>query len=157
MAKRFRFPLDGVRKVRRQARDVRRRAVAEAARAVHDAESRIADLSKALQHTIELTRGAQGRARLDAAMLGRHQVHRSHLAIGDASFADAGVRGNPLVAGVDDLLQVVVGHASRGDIAAPAGDTGVALRHNEASDTGNESKKTKICRPNKGPGFSDRA
>src|SRR5690606_33574806 len=41
---------------------------------------------------------------------------------GDVALADAGARGDPLVAGIDDLCQVVVGHDSFRQVAAGARD-----------------------------------
>src|SRR5690606_6620817 len=44
------------------------------------------------------------------------------------TLADAGARGDPLVAGVDDLRQVVVGQHLAGKVAAGTGDTGIDPR-----------------------------
>ena len=42
---------------------------------------------------------------------------------GDVALADAGARGDPFVAGIDELRQVVVGQHLFRQIAAGAGDT----------------------------------
>src|SRR5690606_30713098 len=51
------------------------------------------------------------------------EVHRGLAFGGDVALTDAGARGDPLVAGVDDLRQVVVGQHLAGKVAAGTGDT----------------------------------
>ena len=79
MAKKFRFRLEGVRRVRAQERDARRREVADAARAVTSAEQRIEELNNELQATMQHTQSEQKQARLDVALLRGHQFRRNHL------------------------------------------------------------------------------
>src|SRR5690606_14029011 len=51
------------------------------------------------------------------------QVHGGFAFRGDVALTDAGARGDPFVAGVDDLRQVVVGQHLAGQVAAGSGDT----------------------------------
>ena len=59
MAKRFRFRLEGVRKVRSHERDARRREVANAVRAVTSVEEQIDQLERGLRAAVEQTRSEQ--------------------------------------------------------------------------------------------------
>src|SRR5260221_7888984 len=63
------------------------------------------------------------------------QRARRLLGRGDAPFADARPRANPLVRGVDQLGQLRVGHDPFGQVLAPAGDAHVALAHTCGSDS----------------------
>jgi len=62
-------------------------------------------------------------------LLRRRQDHAGRpLVVGNqATFPDAGARGDPLVAGVDHLLQVVVRQDAIGDVHAPTGNLRAAL------------------------------
>src|SRR5690606_27539496 len=51
------------------------------------------------------------------------EVHGGFAFGGDMALTDAGARGDPLVAGVDDPGQVVVGQHLAGKVAAGPGDT----------------------------------
>lgn len=79
MAKRFRFRLEVVRKLREQARDGQRRVVAEVVRAVSAVEGRIGGLTRELRDTIHQTRDKQKVARVDVALLRTHQYYQSWL------------------------------------------------------------------------------
>lgn len=79
MARRFRFRLETVRKLRRQAQDVQRRAVADVVRTVGLVEERIAGLTRQLHGTTDQSRNAQQARRLDMASLRGHQFYRSWL------------------------------------------------------------------------------
>ncbi|MEK6797734.1 MAG: flagellar FliJ family protein [Planctomycetota bacterium] len=69
MAKRFRFRLEFVRKLREQARDVQRRRVADSARTVTATEQAVARLQAARSRNAEATREAQSAGLLDVASL----------------------------------------------------------------------------------------
>ncbi len=79
MAKKFRFTLEGVRKVRAQESDARRRDVANAERAVSSAEKQIGELNEMLQSTVEQTRVEQQEKRLDVPSLCGHGSYRSYV------------------------------------------------------------------------------
>ena len=79
MAGRFRFRLEVVRRIRRQAQDAQRRVVAESIRAAAAAEERINRLTQDLRHTIDLTREAQGAKALDLVPLRGHQFYSGWL------------------------------------------------------------------------------
>ena len=79
MAKRFRFRLEGVRKVRTQQRDARRRELAEAVRAVTRVEKRVAQLNGALRANVEQAREDRQVGRIDMVSVRGCQVHRNHL------------------------------------------------------------------------------
>ena len=79
MARRFEFRLEVVRKLREQARDVRRRAVGDAVRAVRSAEERLDHLTGQLRDTVEITRGEQRTPALDVNALRGHQFYRNWL------------------------------------------------------------------------------
>ena len=79
MAGRFRFRLDVVERLRRQARDARRRVVGDAVRAVQSVEHRIDQLARQLAETFDRTRGVQRAERLDMVSLRGHQVYRGYL------------------------------------------------------------------------------
>src|SRR5690606_17385257 len=53
------------------------------------------------------------------------EVDRGLALGGDVALADAGARGDPFVAGVDDLRQVVVGQYLGRQVAAGTGDAGI--------------------------------
>lgn len=79
MARKFRFRLETVRRLREQARDAQRRVVADAVRAVTRVEDRIARLTQQLHDTVDRFRDAQRAERLDVASLRGHQIYRSWL------------------------------------------------------------------------------
>ncbi|MBU0717083.1 MAG: flagellar export protein FliJ [Planctomycetes bacterium] len=79
MAGRFRFRLEVVRRIRRQAQEVQRRVVAESIRAAAVAEERINQLTQDLRHTVDLTREAHGTRTLDLVPLRRHQYYSGWL------------------------------------------------------------------------------
>ena len=68
-----------MRRVRRQAQDVQRRAVADALRAVAVVENRIEQLTRELADTMDRTRDVHRPGRLDIASLRGHQFYRGHL------------------------------------------------------------------------------
>ena len=79
MARRFRFRLEMVRRLREQARDAQRRVVADAVRAVTHLEDRIARLTRQLDDTADRFRDAQRAERLDVVSLRGHQIFRGWL------------------------------------------------------------------------------
>lgn len=79
MAKRFVFRLEVVERLRKQARDEQRRAVAEAVRALASAENRAASLNEQLKDMVELTRGERQTESLDITALRGNQMHRNWL------------------------------------------------------------------------------
>ena len=79
MAGRFRFRLEVVRRIRRQAQDAQRRVVADAIRAVGTVEQRIDRLTQTLGNTVEQARDAQQARRLDLMSLRGHQFYRGWL------------------------------------------------------------------------------
>ena len=79
MAKKFRFTLEGVRKVRAQECDQRRRDTANAVRAVTRAEKQIAELTDMLRSTIDQTQVEQQQKRPDLRSLKGHYSYRGHL------------------------------------------------------------------------------
>ncbi len=79
MARRFRFRLETVRRLRQQARDAQRRVVADAVRAVTRVEERIAELTRQWHGMIEQSRDALHTPRLDVVSIRGHQIHRAWL------------------------------------------------------------------------------
>ncbi|MFQ5461722.1 MAG: flagellar export protein FliJ [Phycisphaerae bacterium] len=79
MAKKFRFRLEGVERIRRQQRDTRRRRLAEALGRVVDVERCIAQLSQELRETVEGSRSARGGGCLDMTVVRGHQYYRGVL------------------------------------------------------------------------------
>jgi len=79
MARRFRFRLETVRKVRERERDAQRRALAEAIGQVRRIEERIALFSAQLRRMVEECRGAQRRGPLDMASVRGQQFYRGWL------------------------------------------------------------------------------
>lgn len=79
MARRFRFRLDTVERVRRSLRDAQQRVVAEAARAVAAARSRETSWTNDLQGSFAGSRMVQCAARIDMSCLLTHQLHRGWL------------------------------------------------------------------------------
>jgi flagellar FliJ protein len=79
MAKRFRFRLDAVERVRRQRRDEQRRAVAEAIRAVQQVDEHMARLNEQIRRSMEEAVAGQRGGPLDLAMVRSHEFHRGWL------------------------------------------------------------------------------
>ena len=79
MARRFRFRLETVRRLREQARDKEQRIVAGAVRAVKQIEERIVRLSGELQEVCGQSRDIRGGRFLDAVSLRGHQLYRIYL------------------------------------------------------------------------------
>ncbi|UCE60336.1 MAG: flagellar export protein FliJ [Phycisphaerales bacterium] len=75
----FRFKLEVVRRLRKQAQDTQRRAVAGAIRSVVRVEDRIARLGREVQSTLDGRREAQGVAHVDMACLRGHELYRGWL------------------------------------------------------------------------------
>ncbi len=106
MARRFRFRLETVRRLRRQARDAQRRVVADAVRAATTVELRVAGFVRQLQGALDHSRGTIQPGRMDVASIRRHQIHRSwlHRQI-DESNAELGQRRQELDAQRDKLAE----------------------------------------------------
>ncbi len=79
MARKFRFRLETVRRLREQARDARRRVVSENVRAVTGAEQHRAELVRARRDRMQEMRLVQQTGRLDAVSIRRHFVHAGYL------------------------------------------------------------------------------
>lgn len=79
MANGFRFRLEVVRRLRRQALDAQRRVVAGAVRSVARAQDRIAQLAQELRGSMYEARDAQQARRVDVVSLRAHQHHRGWL------------------------------------------------------------------------------
>ncbi len=79
MAKRFRFRLDVVERVRRQTRDQHRRIVADAVRAVRKMEDHIASLNDQSRRCVDEMVLAQSDASLDVALVRTQEFHRNWL------------------------------------------------------------------------------
>lgn len=107
MARRFQFRLETVRRLRRQARDVQRRVVADAVRAATTVELRIAGFLRRLQGTLDRSGETMQPGRLDVASIRRHQIQRSwlHRKI-DESNVELGQRRQELDAQRDKLVEV---------------------------------------------------
>jgi len=80
MAKAFQFRLEVVERLRKQALDRQRRAMAQAVRQVEHAEARVRDVSQQLRDLTLLTRGSKQEGQLDVASLRSQQFHRGWLA-----------------------------------------------------------------------------
>lgn len=76
MAGKFRFRLEVVRRVRKQAQDAQRRVVADAVQRVKNLESRIDRLTSDLHRTMDQTRDVGRPRQMDLPSLRRHQVYR---------------------------------------------------------------------------------
>lgn len=79
MARRLRFRLDTVQRLRERARDAQRRVVAEAARAVARTEERMQRLGDDLQQTIIDSRTSLRGASFDIVLMRGHQYYRGWL------------------------------------------------------------------------------
>ncbi len=79
MAKRFRFRLEAVQRVRTQKRDAQRREVAAAAQRATDVEQRLGQLGDTLRATLDGSRSRRCAERLDVAVLSGDQQQREFL------------------------------------------------------------------------------
>ena len=79
MARGFRFRLEVVRRLRKQAQDAQRRVVAGAVRSVAEAQNRLTELAGELRSTVGRTRETQRARRIDVVSLQRHQLYRGWL------------------------------------------------------------------------------
>lgn len=79
MARRFRFKLEVVERLRRQRVDAQRRMVATKLRALARMEDRMAQLNQQLRETVEQTRWAQQRPSLDLVSLRGQQYFKARL------------------------------------------------------------------------------
>ncbi len=79
MARRFRFRLETVRRLRQQALDQQRRVVADAVQAVGRIQERIGRFTWQLISTIDQTRGAKQAPRFDVVSVRIQQFHRGWL------------------------------------------------------------------------------
>ncbi len=79
MAKRFRFKLEAVRKLRERERDVQRRKVAEAVRAVTVAERRVSSLNDSLRGTMVDGRDVLSSGQLDLGLVRSQRFYQSWL------------------------------------------------------------------------------
>lgn len=79
MAKRFRFKLEAVKRIRVQSRDAQRRAVADAVREVQLKEEAIREYEGQLRDTVTKTTVAQEAQRLDMTLIRGHQFYRTRM------------------------------------------------------------------------------
>jgi flagellar FliJ protein len=79
MAAGFRFRLEVVRRIRKQAQDVQRREVADAVRSLSAVQDRLAALEGQLHVTVNQTRETQQAGLLDLMSLQRHHLYRGWL------------------------------------------------------------------------------
>jgi len=79
MAKKFRFKLEAVRKLRERERDVQRRKVAEAVRALTVAERRVESLNESLRGTMAEGRNVQSSGKLDLGLVRSQRFYQSWL------------------------------------------------------------------------------
>lgn len=79
MARRFRFRLDVVERLRRSARDAQQRVVGEAALAVAAAQSRELAWTNDLHGSFDQSRSVQSAARIDMIFLRTYQLYRGWL------------------------------------------------------------------------------
>ncbi len=76
MARRFRFRLETVQRLRQRAQDEQRRVVAEHVRKVTGMQERIAGFERQIDTIAGGTRSAQRSPKLDVALLRSHHAHR---------------------------------------------------------------------------------
>lgn len=79
MARKFRFRLETVLRLRQRARDAQRRVVASAVQSVTRVEERIDELTRQLHGTIERSRDALRNRHPDVVSLRGHLLHRGWL------------------------------------------------------------------------------
>ncbi|HUS97775.1 MAG TPA: hypothetical protein VMX97_13655, partial [Hyphomicrobiaceae bacterium] len=79
MAKRFRFRLDTMLKIRRQREDQHKRIVAERIRQITQVREQIAAIERQIQEEIEAIRTGQGARTIDIQQLMRHRHWLGHL------------------------------------------------------------------------------
>lgn len=75
MAKKFRFRLETVRKIRQRERDAQRLVVVEKARAAEAMQSRIGMLAKRMGDNADESREVRGAGPLTVGLLRRHELH----------------------------------------------------------------------------------
>lgn len=101
MAKRFRFRLEPVLKIRKSGRDEQRRVVAERVRAVRSAREAVSDLERGVTETLARARRTRGDAVIDVGLelqeqrwrLGLHRrIHRSTQQMAEANDSLAAAR-----------------------------------------------------------------
>ncbi len=97
MARRFRFRLETVERLRKQARDAQRRVVADAVRTVATLEDRIVHLTRQLDDTFDGARETLRTGRLDVVSLRGHELYRGwvHRRIAE-SYTDLACRRSEL-------------------------------------------------------------
>lgn len=79
MARRFRFKLEAVQKLRKQARDAQRSQLANALQAFRQKEDMILEYEHQLGETVSSTRTAQSADQLEMGLIRRHQFYRTRL------------------------------------------------------------------------------
>lgn len=79
MARRFRFKLEAVQKLRKQARDAQRRQLAIALQSLRQKEAMILEYEEQLGETMSSTRTAQSADQLEMALIRSHQFYRTRL------------------------------------------------------------------------------
>jgi len=79
MARKFKFRLEVVERVRRQARDERRRIVADAVRAVRRMEAHTEAVATQLRRSVEETAATQRADSIDVALVRTQEYHRTWL------------------------------------------------------------------------------
>ena len=79
MARKFRFRLEVLRRVRELEQDAQRRCVAAAIREVSSVEGQLVQLGEQLRDTFESCRSEKDFGRLDPATLRAHQQHTEYL------------------------------------------------------------------------------
>lgn len=89
MARSFRFRLETVRRLRKQALDVQRRVVAEAVQAVAGVEERIAELTRSWHGAADQSRDAMRIHCFDLVSLSGQQIYRSWLDREIAKFSES--------------------------------------------------------------------
>lgn len=79
MARRFRFRLEAVQRIRKDDRDRRRRGVAEAVRAIRSVQQRIDDCNEQLRASVDRTSDLQRSQRIDMPLLRSQRYYAGHL------------------------------------------------------------------------------
>lgn len=75
----FRFRLEVVQRVRKQAMDARRRDVALAIRSIRDVDSMIDETNEQLRQAVDSQRDSRRLGRIDTQSLAQQQLHRVYL------------------------------------------------------------------------------
>ncbi len=79
MARRFRFRLEAVQRIRTDDRDRRRRGVAEAVRAIRSVQQRIDDCNEQLRASVDRTSDLQRSQRIDMPLLRSQRYYAGYL------------------------------------------------------------------------------